>query len=305
MRPSKLAAAGRQVRSLLAGGRSARSLSGMLAAGSWIALASAALAGPTTTTTVLGTTTTTVLGTTTTTVLGTTTTTTTAPPTTTTTTTTVPPTTTTTTSTTTTTLAPGDLSGQYAFFDKISNDKDQSFMDVDESSNQICLAGSVRYIDATATLNRSVTFSYDASGPIKKATDKKVSADFTTTQLTLLIQELVPTADGGPITEYNNSISVQCKVKATLKQPGGNQSGEPAQDRVNLLCDLGPSFEAFQNVAELTPALLDNITAAFAKRKTVKADVKKGKLKIKTSGNEVLPSDDANVTVSCTIPAPG
>ena len=77
MHPRKLAGAAtaRQVRSLLQVGRPGKSLSLLLAAGLWIALASAALAGPvstTTTTSIGGSTTTTGTGPTTTSTTGTT-----------------------------------------------------------------------------------------------------------------------------------------------------------------------------------------------------------------------------------------
>jgi hypothetical protein len=175
-------------------------------------------------------------------------------------------------------------------------------MDVDTSLSQICVAGSVREIDATVTLNRSVTFTYSSNGTITKATDKKVNADdFASVDLTLLIEELVSTADGGPVEEYNKTIAADCKLKAGLKQPKGPQSGERALDRVKLDCDLGENFSAFP---DLNDQLIANIQDAFAKRKQVKADPKNGKLKIKTSGSEVLPGDASTVDVSCTLAVP-
>jgi hypothetical protein len=181
-------------------------------------------------------------------------------------------------------------------------------MDVDTALSQICVAGAVREIDATVTYNRSVTFSYSSNGSITKASDKKVDADFGSVELTLIITELVPASDGGPVEEYNQTITIptpnipaECKLKASLKQPKGPQSGERALDRVKLDCALGENFSAFP---DLTDALIANIQDAFAKRKQVKADPKNGKLKIKTSGSEVLPGDASTVDVSCSLPVP-
>jgi hypothetical protein len=266
-------------------------------------LAGAALAGPTTTTTIAG-------GTTTTTIAGGTTTTTTTTTLTPTTTTTAPPTTTTTAPPTTTTTLPG-LSGQYPFVDKRFGDKSLSFMNVDTTAGEVCLSGSVEEIDPTTTFNRSVTFSYETLGPITKESDKSVQADFksVSVQLTLNITELsTGGTGGGPELEYLETITlpnadfpVPCKAKATLKQKGGSGSTEPAQDKVRLSCELGPDLAAFPGLSE---AFLENIEDAFLRRKTLKVDTKKGKLKFKTTGIESLPSDDQNVPLSCPSPAP-
>ena len=280
MRPTRLAVAAeaRQVRSLFEplGG----ALSMLLAAGLGIALAGAALAGPTTTTTsttMVGATTTT--STTTTSITSTTSTSTTS-----------------TTSTTTTTTLPG-LSGVYPFEDKDVGDKSLSLMNIDTSPpGRICLAGSARGIDATVTLNRSVTFSYNAFGSISKESDKQVQGDFDSVQVTLrlTIQELTGAPPPPVPTLVNETIflTTECKLEASLKQPGGPQSTERARDRVSLDCNLGPDFSTF---TQLDEQLLDNIQEAFNKRKFIKVNLKKGRLKIKTSGIESLPSDDQTI----------
>jgi hypothetical protein len=120
--------------------------------------------------------------------------------------------------------------------------------------------------------------------------------------LTLVITELSPTSEGGPVEEYNQTIAAECRpLKASLKQPKGPQSGERAQGRVSLRCELGENFSAFPG---LTDALVANIQDAFAKRRNVKADPKTGRLRIRTSGSEVEPGDATNVDVSCTVAPP-
>ena len=273
MRPTKLAAA---------------------AAGWWIALAGAALAGPTTTTIPGGTTTTTTLGTTTTTTPGTTTTTTTAPPTTT----TAPPTTTTTSTTTTTTTTtttlppvPGDLTGVYPFADKSTGNANTSLLNVDESIDQVCVAGQLQEFDRTATpFNRSVTYTYQSIAPIVQENDKKVRADATSVSLRLEIVNLDPSLTTPEAAlEYDQTITADCKLKASLLKAG-------AKDKVSLQCDLGESFSAFPG---LTSELLENIQKAALKN--VKVNTKKGRLKVSNSGVFT----QAGVPVTCDFPAPG
>jgi hypothetical protein len=72
---------------------------------------------------------------------------------------------------------------------------------------------------------------------------------------------------------------------------GDNPGACQARNRVSLKCHLGENFSDFPGLAD-RPDLLDNIRDAFDKRKFVKTNVEKGKLKIKTSGIEVLPEDD-------------
>lgn len=309
MRPTRLgfAAAASRV-------RSRKLLSMLLAVGLGIAWADAALAGPTSTstsTTLVGTTTTTTTTTSTTLAGATTTTTTTSTvptttgvptTTTTTTTTTAPPTTTTTAppTTTTTTTLPG-LSGVYPFLDKATYENNKSLMDVDTVGGEVCLSGSSQGTDATVTLNRVVTFSYVAFGTISKDSDTKVQADFKSVQvaLTLDIKQFRSQADGGPIPEYNQTIvansvdsEATCKLKGSLTQPGGPQSPGAARDKVSLDCDLGPSFEDFPDLNE---QFLSNIENALGNRKVVKIQLKKGRLKIKTSGIESLSDEDQTV----------
>jgi hypothetical protein len=72
---------------------------------------------------------------------------------------------------------------------------------------------------------------------------------------------------------------------------GDNLGACRARDRVSLDCDLGENFSKFPGLAD-QPDLLANIRYAFDRRKFVKTNLKRGRLKIKTSGTQVLPEDD-------------
>lgn len=149
------------------------------------------------------------------------------------------------------------------------------------------MAGQVQEFDRTATpYNRSVTYTYRSIGTISQETDKKVRADSSSVSLTLEIINLVP---GAPIEEYDQTITVACKLKASLLKAG-------SRDKVNLQCDLRENFAAFPG---LTPELIENLSNAALAR--VKANPKKGKLRISTAG---VPTE-AGVPVSCDFPAPG
>jgi hypothetical protein len=190
--------------------------------------------------------------------------------------------------------------------DKNLADASQSFLNIDTVAGEMCLAGLVRAIDATVSLNRRVTFSYDTSGPIAKDTEKKVDGVFTVVNLNLDITELRSATDGGPIQHYNKTIQVECKVKASLKQRDGLASVERATDRVSLDCDLQPGFEAFnEDDPFLDEVLLENIDDAYKNQRHVKANSRKGRLKIKSSGSEVFPEDRRNVVPTCTLSDPG
>ena len=236
-------------------------LSSLFATGLWICLASAALAGPTTTTTEPTTTTTSPTTTTT-----SPTTTTTSPTTTTT------AATTTTTSSTTTTQPPVNLSGQYAFADEKTFDANSSFLNIDTGLNQMCVAGAVEEPDRLQLpFNEIVTFYYDANSAIDKATDKKVKGVFgeVTVQLRLLLMAL-----NASESDFDQTIFPTCKVQATLDKAGDHA-------KVTLRCDLGENLSSFTG---LTPGQLTNIDNAFGKGKRAKVNVKSGKLKIVHSG---------------------
>jgi hypothetical protein len=290
--------------SLLVLAENARRLSGFWTTGALVAvLAGAAWAGPTSTTGGPTTTTTTTTGGSTTTgpaTTTTTTTTTTAAPTTTT---TAAPTTTTT--TTTTTTFPTNLSGQYPFTDKKIGSQNLSFQNIDTASGQICVSGLVEAMDTTVTLNRRVTITYTSVGVITKQSDKKVDGQYETVDLNLNITAPRSPTNGGPIVFYNQTITVGCKLRTSFRQPRGLDglaAQEPALDRVNLDCNVGPDFQAFSDVNPLDPSLLDNIEFAFADRHGLRADVRTGRIKITTNGTRALPDDDDVIPLTCDLP---
>jgi hypothetical protein len=165
--------------------------------------------------------------------------------------------------------------------DKSTVGANTSFLNVDTSRGQVCLAGQVFAVDQIA--NRSVTYTYNTVGTISKATDKTVRADSNSVSLTLDITELT-----NPIPEYSETITAECKVKASLQKEG-------TKDKVSLRCDVGENLSDFTG---LTPELIENVANARLKR--VKVNTKKGKLKIATVG---VPAN-AGVPVSCDFPPP-
>jgi glucose/arabinose dehydrogenase len=208
----------------------------------------------------------------------TTTTTTTEPttPTTTSTTASTAPSTTTTTlvpSTTTTTLVPsGDLSGQHPFVGESTGAANTSFLNLDTSLGQVCLAGQVQEIDELSTPPATVTFSYRSTGTITKATGTKIQADFVSVSLTLDISS-----------GYSQTITADCKLKASLRKAG-------ERDSVKLRCELGEDFSAFP---DLTAENITSIDNAYARVKKAKATSKNGRLKISHVGE---PAEDVGLT---------
>jgi hypothetical protein len=164
--------------------------------------------------------------------------------------------------------------------DKSTGGANTSFLNVDTSLNQICLAGQVQEADETSSLPATVTFTYDSLGSISKETDKTVRGDFVSVSLTLDIS-----------TGYSQTITATCKLKASLQKAG-------VQDKVNLQCDLLENYAAFSG---LTSQQITNVDQAFAKVKRVKANSKNGKLKISTVGEPT----DAAVPGLCGSPTPG
>jgi hypothetical protein len=151
-----------------------------------------------------------------------------------------------------------------------------SFLSVATGSDQVCVAGQVQGTDGST----SVVFSYESIGSISKATDKKVIGEFISVSLMLDIT--------GGTAAYSQEIMLQCKLGASLRKEG-------SRDKVSLRCELGQNYSAFPN---LNSALIVNINRAFAKQPKVKANSKRGRLKISHVGEPA----DGEVPVSCTLP---
>jgi hypothetical protein len=171
--------------------------------------------------------------------------------------------------------------------DTITGDANTSLLNVDRTLGQMCVAGQVQEFDRTATpFNRSVTLSYRSIATISRVTPRTVRADATSVSLTLEIVDLVPAVSGGPVPEYDETITAECKLEARLQKKG-------ARDKVRLLCDLGPDLSAFPG---LTPELVENVEDASLKR--VKIHTRKGRLKLWTHG---VPTD-VGLPISCDFP---
>jgi hypothetical protein len=161
---------------------------------------------------------------------------------------------------------------------------------VDTASGELCVAGQVVEFDRLALpYNRRVTFSYTAAGPIDRANDNRVRSELTSVLLRLVIVNLLP---GNPVTEYDQEISTQCRVKAAVQKQG-------ERGRVNLHCnELMPNFQAFPSLGE---ALVENVENAYGRQKRAHVDVKQGRLRIQHNGE---PSDD-EPAVTCSVSTPG
>lgn len=184
------------------------------------------------------------------------------------------------------TAAPGDLSGEHVFVDKVSFDKHETFFNVDTAAGDICVAGQVVGIDPTTTFNRRVTFTYEGQGTITKSSTKGVKGDFPSSSLRLMIEEL----SDPPTVEFDQTITTGCKLKGALKK-----SGE--KDKVSLKCDVGQNLSAFGLETEENQDLLENVTDAYPRRSGMNANTKKGKIRFKTNG---IPAPDGLIVpLSC------
>jgi hypothetical protein len=174
--------------------------------------------------------------------------------------------------------------------DRDNFDKNETLLNVDTASNQFCLAGRVVGIDPTTTFNRRVTFTYSSLGDIKKATEKSVKGTFVDVVLTLSIEEL-----SDPVNpEFSDTITTGCKLKGALQKEGDAA-------KVTLKCDVGENLSAFDGLEPLDAAtqedLIENVADAFPKRKNLKVNVKKGKIRFTHRGETAPPG--LNIPLTC------
>ena len=171
--------------------------------------------------------------------------------------------------------------------DRVKNTLDednQSFLNIDTSTDQFCIGGLVRGVDTTELPNREVTFEYGSDGTIKKESPKKVIGEFIPVDLTLTIMEV----GGGTL--FSNTITSACDLKGKLLK-----EGEAGQTKVK--CELGDFFSGFGIISQ---DLLDSVNNAFPKeRKRVKVNTEKGKLRITHKGEE--PPQTVEVDASCSL----
>jgi hypothetical protein len=189
------------------------------------------------------------------------------------------------TATPTATPAP-DLSGTYAFLDRIKytlDEDNQTFSNVDTASGQFCLAGLVQGIDSGPLPSRRVLFEYRSSGVISNANGKRVTARFADVDLTLTIEE-----SGSPI--FTQTLGSACQLKGRLRKSGDSQ-------KVRVQCDVGENLAAFGLSDSASRPLRENVEGAFPGKGHVRVNVDKGKLRF-THNGEPAPSG-VPVSLSC------
>jgi len=186
--------------------------------------------------------------------------------------------------------------------DSINFDKNETLMNIDTGTGGFCLAGFVEGNDATITPNRVVTFTYESLGTIKKATEKTVTGEFVSVDLTLTIEELnadlpncgeVPVGEGN--CEFEQTITTGCKLKGSLRKEGD-------QGKSRLKCEVGENFSAFGLNDPANQEFLEIVTDAFPNRKHIKVNTKKGKIRFTNKG-EPAP-EGLDVELSCDLAAP-
>jgi hypothetical protein len=152
----------------------------------------------------------------------------------------------------------------------------QLVADVDVPGNSFCAAGAVLGVDPTSPLpTREVRFEYRSNGTVKKSNSKRVQGEFSSVDLTLVIQDNVV----GILYQANATSS--CSLKARI-----NKSGEQGKSR--LKCELGDDMSKLGLDLPANSEYRNNVEAAFPKgaRKNVKVQVDKGRLRIRVNGEE-------------------
>ena len=167
---------------------------------------------------------------------------------------------------------------------KALDEDNQSFLNIDTSTDQFCIAGLARGVDPDSIPNREVIFEYESQGSVKKASSKKVTGDFIPVDLTLTIMEV----GGGTL--FQDSITSACQLKGKLLKEG-------EKGKTKLKCELGDFFSAFG----LPQNLLGSIDGAFPKGESphVKVNTTKGRLTITNNGEP--PPQSTEVDVSCSL----
>ena len=177
--------------------------------------------------------------------------------------------------------------GHFWFIDQKSNDKIRSLAHIDQAFSEFCLAGHTAFIDATTTPNTRVEFDFSSLGTISNETDTKVDGNFTSISVTLTVFD-GPT-NIFPILVGPTTVSdAPCSLDGSVRKDGD-------QLKADLACDLGPLLAAFDiPLSQPDPfnpmgvitqqQILDSITAAWAKKKTIKVNVKTGDVRVFHSG---------------------
>jgi hypothetical protein len=169
---------------------------------------------------------------------------------------------------------------EYFYQDKASGEKIKTHANVDQVYDEFCFAGLTVFIDSTTTLNRRVEFLFESLGSIGKQSSSKVSGVFDLVDLTINIYDGPETTN--TILFTSTLLDAPCDLDATLSKGGAKLKG-------SLDCSLGTNLGAF---GAIDSDLLLSVGFAHNKKKSIKVDVPKGRLRIKTSGVEVDPVAD-------------
>jgi hypothetical protein len=167
---------------------------------------------------------------------------------------------------------------------KALDEDNQTFLNIDTSTDQFCIGGLARGVDPDPLPNREVIFEYQSQGSVKKESSKKVIGEFIPVDLTLTIMEV------GGSTLFQNSVTSACQLKGRLLKEG-------EKGKTKLKCELGDFFSSLG----LTQDLLVNVEGAFPKGESphVKVNGPKGKLTITNNGEE--PPESVEVDASCSL----
>jgi hypothetical protein len=180
------------------------------------------------------------------------------------------------------------------FLDQVKKNADEGNQLVtDVSGSSFCAAGAAIGEDGTPLPTRQVTFEYRSNGTVKKANSKRVQGEFSSVELTLVIQDLTGVL-------YEASTNAGCTLKARV-----NKGGEQGKSR--LKCKRGDDMSALGLNQTANTEFKNNVEAAFPKKsqggsKNVKVKVDKGQLRINVNGEPAPPGFEP--AVDCTSPSP-
>ena len=173
-------------------------------------------------------------------------------------------------------LNPERLNGTFDFQDK--DELDKNTLEFQVELREFGVAGEVRDLAG----NVIVTISYQTDFP-SKASASEQSASVAQDRQVLVTLEVV---DGITTVFDGQGAPVKCKVQAKIRDAEANDPDDPDKAQSTLTCDLGNDWDELEDGVAAPPSqqALDAVEAAFANRKDVKADTKKGKLQIKHNG---------------------
>ncbi len=183
---------------------------------------------------------------------------------------------------------PPGVNGPFFFVDREAFDKITSLANIDQTFNEICLAGYAAYVDQSNTLPRRVEVLFDSLGTISKESDTKVEGAFVNIDLTVNVYAGASTIH--PVLFSSGTINPPCELTGSVRKSGD-------VDRANLTCELGPNLASLGIPATVPDpfggpditqqSIIDSIEFALAKKKPIKLDVSSGRLRINHIGEEM------------------